>query len=189
MNMEAIRRDERLHSFAIDELDRDPNVISAHVGVVVTDDLVTLFGTACHDRDRLAPVDAARRVEGVRVIVDAISVGDNNTDLAADNAIGTRLVQILDSAPALPFPFTLLVRNRVVTMAGVVDTAFDRQTIRRLAGHPPGVRWVRDNLVIRPVTCSESDSRPVDSSADPPTLAETPASNTSRSLARSGPRS
>ena len=134
MSKEATHGDEKLHSLVLDELGRDPNVPSAHVGVAVTDDLLTLVGMVRHDRDRLASLDAARRVEGVRVIVDAISVGDSDTDLSADRPIAKRLVQILDATADVPVGVTLLVRNRVVTLEGVVGTAFDRQTIRRLHG-------------------------------------------------------
>ena len=154
------RTDETLHSSVLAELDRDAHVPSAHIGVAVTDDLVTLLGTVRDDQDRLAALEAARRAEGVRVIVDAISVGDHDTALSADRAIAQRLVQIVDSTPAVPSGIALLVRNRVITLEGAVGSAFDRQTVRRLAGYPPGVAWVRDNLVTRPMTSTASELIP-----------------------------
>jgi len=175
------RSDEKLHSSVLDALGRDPNVPSAHVGVAVTDGLLTLAGTVRHDRDRLASLDAARRVEGVRVIVDAISVGDNATDLAADQAIAKRLVQILDATPDVPVGVTLLVRSRVVTLEGVVGTAFDRQTIRRLAGYARAVTWVRDNLVTGPLTSAASEPMPLVSDGVPLSPPEIPGSYTFRS--------
>jgi osmotically-inducible protein OsmY len=151
MTSHAIRKDERLHHFVLEEFDRDLHVPFAHVGVAVIDGLLTLFGTVEKDHERLDTLNAARRVDGVRVIVDAISVGVADTDVATDHCLGNQLLQIIETAPAMPQGVTLVVRNNVITLEGLVETAFDRQTVRRLAGYARA-NWVRDHLVVAPLS-------------------------------------
>ena len=152
MRSDQVHSDESMHSDVLDEFARDIRVPVAHIGVAVTDLLVTLSGTVRDDRDRAAAVDAARRVDGVCVILDAITVGVPETDSAADHAIASRLHEIIDSALKVPVGIALTVRNKVITMEGAVDTAHDRQTVCRLATYPQGVNWVRDNLTQGSVT-------------------------------------
>ena len=152
MRNDQVHSDESMHRDVLDAFARDVRVPVAHIGVAVTDRVVTLSGTVRDDRDRAAAVDAASHVDGVCVILDAITVGVPETDSTADHTIASKLHEIIDSARDVPVGIALTVRNKVITIEGAVDTAHDRQTVCRLATYPQGVNWVRDNLTQRSVT-------------------------------------
>jgi osmotically-inducible protein OsmY len=148
MKSQTSHSDRQLQREVLAELDNCSAVRSPHVGVAVTDRIVTLMGTVRRDNERAAAVNAAARADGAFVLLDAISVGETDTDLAADHAIARHLVQIFDDELDAPVGITLVVRNRVITLHGAVTTAFDRQTVRRLAGYAPGANWVSDRLQV-----------------------------------------
>ena len=66
--------DKELQQNIIDELDFEPSVDSAHIGVAVEKGVVTLTGHVSSYAEKTAVERAARRVKGVRAIAQEIEV-------------------------------------------------------------------------------------------------------------------
>jgi osmotically-inducible protein OsmY len=66
--------DHKLRQDVIDELDFEPSMDAAHVGVAVNAGVVTLTGFVSTYAEKLAAERAARRVFGVKAIAQEIEV-------------------------------------------------------------------------------------------------------------------
>src|SRR5690242_12315979 len=66
--------DHKLRQDVIDELDFEPSVDAAHIGVGVHDGVVTLTGFVASYADKVAAERAARRVFGVKAIAQEIEL-------------------------------------------------------------------------------------------------------------------
>ena len=67
---------ESLQTDVLDELAWDPQVDSSDIAVTVHDNIVTLAGHTATYMEKLAAEKAARRVKGVKAVVDDIDVDD-----------------------------------------------------------------------------------------------------------------
>src|SRR5271166_4850519 len=88
--------DLQLRKDILNELEFEPSVNAAHIGVAVERGVVTLTGHASNYPEKLAAVKAVRRVKGVRAIAEEIEVrflGDKKT--TPDDEIAKRAVDIL----------------------------------------------------------------------------------------------
>jgi osmotically-inducible protein OsmY len=66
--------DRTLESYVIRELEWDPAIDAAHIGVSVRDGTVTLREQVSSDDERVDVVKAAERVYRVRAIVDELEI-------------------------------------------------------------------------------------------------------------------
>jgi osmotically-inducible protein OsmY len=123
----------------IDELDFEPSVKAAHIGVSVDSGVVTLSGHVCSYAEKLAAERAAKRVKGVRAIAQEIEVRYPNDLKTADDEIAKRAVNILAWSAVVPKDAVQVkVQDGWVTLSGKLDWQFQRTAaeteIRRLSG-------------------------------------------------------
>lgn len=144
-------RDTSLQQDVIDELDFEPSVNAAHIGVVVDDGVVTLSGHVASYAEKMAAERAARRVKGVRAIAQEIEVRYPYDKKTADDEIATRALNILRwNTVVPPDSIQIRVQDGWVTLTGEVDWQFQRvaaeSQIRRLSG----VAGVMNSITIKP---------------------------------------
>ena len=123
----------------IDELDFDPSIDAAHIGVAVENGIVTLTGHVGSYTERVAAEKAAQKVRGVRGVVEEIQVRFGGETPPRDEDIAQRAVQMLDWSVTVPKgAVQVKVQNGWVTLSGKVDWQYQREeayrAIRRLAG-------------------------------------------------------
>lgn len=143
--------DTSLRQDIIDELDFEPSVNSAHIGVAVGDGVVTLSGHVCSFAEKMAAEKAARRVKGVRAIAQEIEVRYPNDKKTADDEIAGRALAILRWNTVVPAnSVQIRVQDGWVTLTGEVDWQFQRiaaeSQIRRLSG----VAGLMNSITIKP---------------------------------------
>ena len=131
--------DTALRQDIIDELDFEPSVSAAHIGVAVDNGVVTLSGHVSSYAEKLAAEQAAKRVKGVRAIAQEIEVRYPNDLKTADDEIAKRAVNILRWSAVVPKDAVQVkVQDGWVTLSGRVDWQFQRTAaeaeIRRLSG-------------------------------------------------------
>ncbi len=131
--------DHTLQHDVMAELEWEPRVDAAHLGVTADAGVVTLSGHVSSLTQKQTALAAARRVRGVRVIADEIEVRLPGDRKWHDDEIGKRAGDILSwSLPDVAERIRIRVAHGVVTLEGVVDRYVDRidaeQQIRRLSG-------------------------------------------------------
>lgn len=149
MSIDTAVVDHDLRADIEDELEWDPAVPFTNIGVSVTDHAVTLSGTVHTLPERLAAVKAARRVNGVRAIVDEIVVQLEGGAGESDAAISARIEQALEHSASVPAGVRATVRSKVVTLTGEVEWRFQKQAAQRVVQDVKGVVWVQNDIVVK----------------------------------------
>jgi osmotically-inducible protein OsmY len=136
---EAAMDDKVLRQIVIDELDFEPSIDAANIGVAVENGVVTLTGHVGSYAEKRVAERAVQRVRGVRAIAEEIAVRCPSDKKTADDQIADRAVRILDWYAQIPKGnLKVKVRNGRITLAGNVSWQYQRaaaeSAVRRLSG-------------------------------------------------------
>jgi osmotically-inducible protein OsmY len=140
--------DLRIQDAVLRQLDWDPQVDAAAVGVTAKDHTVTLTGYVDTYAGKLAAERAAKRVHGVRAVANDIDVrlklARTDTDIAADAA------RALELRTSIPDSVQAAVHNAHVTLTGKVDWLFQKRQAEKAVHHIAGVRGVMNHISVVP---------------------------------------
>jgi osmotically-inducible protein OsmY len=140
-----------LRKDVLDELEFEPSVNAAHIGVAAEAGIVTLSGHVGSYAEKLAAVAAARRVRGVKAIADEIDVRYAVDKKTADDEIATRAVNILGWHALVPSgSIQIMVRDGFVTLSGSVDWFYQKKAAEDDVRKLSGVRAIVNNIEIKP---------------------------------------
>ncbi|NLS07884.1 BON domain-containing protein [Rhizobium sp. P32RR-XVIII] len=128
-----------LRQSILDELEFEPSIDAAEIGVAVDNGVVTLTGHVSTYAEKEAAERVVRRVKGVRAIAQEIEVrifGPKETD---DDDIARRALSIIDWHVAIPKDAVQLrVSKGWITLIGKVEWQYQRHAagdaVRDLAG-------------------------------------------------------
>ena len=140
--------DLELQGHVLDELEFEPSVNAAHIGVIANKGVVTLTGFVMSYAEKLAAERAARRVRGVKAIAEEIEVRLPSDIKHADDEIAARAVNILKWQVGLPADrITVKVERGIVTLSGEVEWRFQKTdaeaAIHKLTGVVTVINQIR----------------------------------------------
>jgi osmotically-inducible protein OsmY len=143
--------DSQLQQDVLDELDFEPSIDAAHIGVSAKGGVVTLTGHVGSYAEKVAAEKAARRVKGVQAIAQEIEVRYPGDRRSTDDEIAARALSILKWNGVVPSDAVkVIVQGGWVTLTGQVDWQYQRVAaesgIRRL----PGVSGVLNEIKLKP---------------------------------------
>lgn len=132
------------------ELEFEPSVEAAHIGVTAIAGVVTLTGTVAAYAEKLAAIRATERVLGVKGIADELRLGfalssrrdDADIAKAALDALKWNLLVPLDGVQ-------VVVAGGWVTLEGAVQWEFQRRQAHDVVAAMIGVRSVTSHLKIK----------------------------------------
>jgi osmotically-inducible protein OsmY len=140
----------QLRQDVLDELDFEPSVNAAHIGVGVNAGVVTLTGFVSSYREKLAAERAARRVKGVKAIAEGLEVRLPSDKKTADDEIAGRAVDILKWRVGFPADrISIKVEKGIVTLTGDVDWQFQKTEAEAAIHHLSGVVGVVNLVQLR----------------------------------------
>lgn len=140
----------QLRQDVLDELDFEPSVNAAHIGVGVNAGVVTLTGFVSSYREKLAAERAARRVKGVKAIAEGIEVRLPSDKKTADDEIAGRAVDILKWRVGFPADqISVRVEKGIVSLTGDVDWQFQETEAEAAVHHLSGVVGVVNLVRVR----------------------------------------
>jgi osmotically-inducible protein OsmY len=141
----AMSNDLQLRQDVIDELEFEPSVNAAHIGVTANHGVLTLTGFVTSYAEKTAAEQAALRVKGVRAIAEEIQVRLPSDTKRADDEIAARAVDILKWVPA--DRIGVKVEQGIVTLTGEVDWQFQKteadHVVHKLSGVVDVVNEIR----------------------------------------------
>jgi len=156
-----MKDDYQIKQDVLDELDWDPEIEASKVGVEVTDGAVTLVGAVETYRQKQAAREAAKRVAGVRALVDRLEIELPVQHRLSDEGLAERVAHVLNwnvSADAKNIKAD--VQNGVVTLTGELDYHFRRRNVLDQIEHVAGVVDVIDQMTVKPkVSASDVEDR------------------------------
>lgn len=139
--------DHQLRQDVLDELDFEPSVNAAHIGVGANAGVVTLTGFVSSYGEKLAAERAARRVKGLKAIAEEIEVRLPSDKKSSDDEIAGRAVDILKWRVGHPANrISVKVEKGVVTLTGDVEWRFQRSEAEAAIHNLTGVAGVA-NLI------------------------------------------
>jgi len=141
------KTDKELQQDVMAELEWEPSVDHADIGVSVHEGVVTLSGYVKSYPEKMAAEKAVRRVAGVRAIAEDIKVRYATDPKMADHEIAKRILEMFAWNVSIPHEaIKVKVEHGWVTLTGHVDWFYQAEEARKAAGGVKGVVGVT-NLV------------------------------------------
>jgi osmotically-inducible protein OsmY len=134
-----------------DELTWEPTVNAAHIGVSARDGIVTLSGSVPSYAEKFGAELAARRVRGVKAIVNELEVKLPGSEVRTDEDIAAAALKALRANPAVPMDtIKVIVRNGWVTLEGDAEWKYQSAAAEQAIRNLTGVIGVRNLIAVKP---------------------------------------
>lgn len=145
-------KDTDLRQDVLDELEYDPSIDAADIGVTVEGGTVTLTGHVRTYAQKREAENIVKRVKGVRAIAQEIEVRPVGAHLTADDEIAKRIVSSLKWNSSVPTDVVQAkVENGYVTLTGTVNWHYQKAAADETVKNITGVRGVTNLVEIKPV--------------------------------------
>ena len=146
----------QLRQNVVDELEYEPSIDAAHIGVAVDKGVVTLTGHVATYAQMQAAIAAVRRVKGVRAIAEEIQVRYPSHKKTSDDEIAKRAIDILGWDTMVPRDsIQVMVHDGLVTLTGTVDWHYQKKHAEEDVRKLSGVRGVNNTIEIKPSVHAE----------------------------------
>ncbi|MGA9342398.1 MAG: BON domain-containing protein [Rhodanobacteraceae bacterium] len=145
------KTDRQLQLDVMAELDWDPSIDAARVGVEVHNGIVTLSGQIDSYAEKWAAEIAAQRVTGVKGLVMDLTVILPGSAIRTDEDVARQAKSALDWSISVPKDAVKVrVEDGWVTLTGQVDWAYARDTAAMCVRGLVGIKGVINNVHVRP---------------------------------------
>ena len=149
--------DKELRQLVLDELEYEPSLDAADIGVTAENGVVTLSGYVTDYLQKVAAERAAWRVKGVRAIAQKIEVRLAGDKRQHDDEIAQRILDIFAWNSAVPEKkIRAKVSDGWVTLSGEVDWHYQRNAAESAVRKLSGVKGVT-NAIQLTVGAQKSD--------------------------------
>lgn len=144
-----MKSDSQLQHDVMAELEWDPIIDHADIGVSVVDGVVSLNGFVKSYAEKQAAERAAKRISGVHAIAEEIKVRHAADRKNADHEIAKRILDVLDWNALVPDDrISVKVENGWVTLTGTVDWHYQAEEARKAAGKISGVVGIMNYIAV-----------------------------------------
>jgi osmotically-inducible protein OsmY len=133
------------------ELQWEPSVNAAAIGVAVKEGIVTLTGRVASHAEKYAAARAAAHVAGVKAVANELEVGLLPADRRTDEEIARSVANALAwHASVPPDRVKAQVSQGWVTLEGTVEWQFQKEAAERAVRPLRGVKGVSNNIIVKP---------------------------------------
>ncbi len=140
-----------LRQNVIDELEFEPSIDAAHIGVTAENGVVTLSGHVPTYGEKIKIADIVCRVQGVRGIAQEIEVRPRGEHRTADDEIAKRALSVIRWNTVIPEGAVLIkVQKGVVTLSGAVEWSYQKNAAAEAVRGLTGVIDVYNNIEVKP---------------------------------------
>ena len=146
-----MKSDTELRRDVLDELDWEPSINAAGIGVAVSRGIVTLTGSVGNYNEKVTAEHATKRVHGVKAVANDIEVQLLGIHERTDADIARVVVDALRWKTLVPDEaIKASVSNGWVTLDGEVDWFYQREAVELIVRALHGVRGVIDQITVKP---------------------------------------
>ncbi|MNJ45640.1 periplasmic protein [compost metagenome] len=144
-------KDLNLRKLVLEELEFQPDINAANIGVTVEDGVVTLSGHVSSYAQKIAAERTVKAIKGVRALAEEIEVRLNKGEGTADDTIANRALKILAwSSDANVDAIKVTVRHGRITLEGEVDWQYQKEVMEHAVWRLSGVVGVDNLITLRP---------------------------------------
>ncbi|HEY5749868.1 MAG TPA: BON domain-containing protein [Chryseolinea sp.] len=148
-----MKTNEQLQKDVQDALKWEPLLNAAEVGVIVKDGIVTLTGTVDNYLKKTEAEDAAKKVAGVKAVVEEIEVSFGNEGNVTDSEIARQVLNALNWNWQIPNDqIKVTVEGGWVTLEGELNWNYQREAAKGAVRGLIGVKGVLNNTKISPAS-------------------------------------
>ncbi len=148
---DKIMNDIILRNTILDELDFQPNIDAAHIGVSVDNGIVTLSGHVKSYAQKVSAERAVKAIKGVRAVAEEIKVRLDKGAGTDDDTIANRAVNIISWRSDTPAgDIKVVVQKGWVTLDGQVDWQYQKEVAESAVRKLSGVVGVDNRITLRP---------------------------------------
>lgn len=145
-----MKTDSEIKKDVLDELKWDASINETEVGVAVKDGIVTLTGYLSSYIEKIAAEKAAKRVEGVKAVVENIEVKLISSSKRTDLDIAKAAVDRLTWDSSVPKDAIIVkVEDGWVTLEGNVNWNYQKEAAKKAIQNLWGVKGVTNLVVIK----------------------------------------
>lgn len=143
--------DNALRQFILDELEFEPSIDAADIGVAVDGGIVTLTGHVPSYPQKLAVEQAVLRIKGVKGIAEEIQVRYHSGDGLHDDEIARRIVDMFKWSTLVPDGHVQVkVQHGWATLSGSLDWAYEKRGALDIVHGTRGVTGITDLIELKP---------------------------------------
>ncbi|MCO5946788.1 BON domain-containing protein [Mucilaginibacter flavidus] len=133
----------------LDAIRWEPLLKLAEIGVDANDGIVTLSGVVDSYIKKSQAEVTAKKITGVRAVVEKIVVKFNNDDEKSDSEIATAVLNALKSNRDIPFDkIQVEVENGRVTLDGKLEWNHQKEAAQKSASNIDGIKVLTNNIKI-----------------------------------------
>jgi osmotically-inducible protein OsmY len=147
-----MKTDAELQQNVMKELQWEPTIKAAEIGVAVKDGVVTLTGYVDSYVKKLAAERAAARVFGVRAVAENIQVRLPGSLKRSDEDLAGAVAHVLEWNVLVPHDrVKVKVQDGLVTLSGEVDWGYQKFAAEEAVRYLMGVVWFSNQITVKPV--------------------------------------
>jgi len=133
-----------------DAIKWEPLLHSAEIGVTAKDGVVSLTGEVDHYAKKIEAENAAKKVVGVKILIENIIVKSADSLSKTDNEIAHEILEAFKSNVFIPEnTIKVIVENGQVTLEGEVQWDYQREIIKNAIHYLPGIKGIINYIKIR----------------------------------------
>jgi osmotically-inducible protein OsmY len=142
-----MKTDEILQKDVQEAIKWEPQLHTTEIGVIAKNGIITLTGTVDNYYKKNEAEKAAKKVNGVKAIVEKIEVKQNNNKSINDNYIAEKILNVFKSNFSIPDEkIKLKVEKGWVTLEGNVNWNYQKEAAKNAVIALMGVRGVTNNI-------------------------------------------
>ncbi len=143
--------DKDIQQAVLRELEWEPQVKSTEIGVVVKEGIVTLTGTVDSYTKRYQAERAAKRVAGVKAVVNELEVKLPSSSERTDEDIARAAVRALEQHSSVPHDrIKIRVSDGWITLEGDLEWQYQREAAEAAVRYLMGVKGVINLITVKP---------------------------------------
>ncbi len=168
-----MKTDSQLQQDVSAELDWEPSVHAARIGVEVKDGVVTLAGLVDSYAEKWNAERAAQRVSGVKAMATELKVQLSSLGERTDADIARSVENVLEWTSSLPAgAVQVMVEGGWVTLSGDVDWQYQRQAAADGVRFLMGVTGVSNQISVKPTVTAKAVKTDIESALKRTAIAE-----------------
>ena len=143
--------DSDLQMNVLEELKWEPSVDPNRIGISIKNGIVALTGVVSSFTEKLAAEEAAKRVSGVRAVVNEIEVELPDDVTRSDEDIAAAAIAALNANVLVPpDAIKVTVSKGWVKLEGEVEWQFEKEAAEKAVRYLPGELGVSDLIKVKP---------------------------------------
>jgi osmotically-inducible protein OsmY len=147
-----MKNDMEIQRDVMAQLNWEPLLNAAAIGVSVKDGIVTLNGMVDTYTKKMAAERAAKKVSGVKAVAEDIQVGVSPAYRKTDTEIAEAVLNALKWHTAVrEDKIKIKVENGVVTLEGDVEWEYQRTAAKKAIENLAGIKMVYNFIAVKPV--------------------------------------